>query len=178
MEFGLESNNYGYESLSDDQVLKLAGEKDQLLDEAQLALDKEIKRRNMTVAHIDEYKNALRLATLRQQIGKLYTIRSIGKKFFGIDNYISDEQAQREEFDTTLWFLILWFPVIPVMTVRIRKEISPRSLFWAWKTYDFVALEKKSHNWFQICKTWSIALGVLLVILFISDLWIEHKLHP
>ena len=89
----------------------------------------------------------------------------IGKKFFGVKNRSHDARLRVEEFDTTLWFFALWFPIFPLGSYRIRR------LFRRWWNLcaadEFHVLHKfPQRNWEQILVTWIKAMLALLVLRF------------
>ena len=95
----------------------------------------------------------------------------IGTKHFGKANHVEDKDNEAEEFDTTLWVSILWIPIIPLRSYRIRQKIwyvRKVTNIWpefeggviSWKE-DFHVVRYHPLNWKQICRTYLLTYGLL-----------------
>ena len=113
-----------YQHLTRDELLNLAQERDQLTDEARLALDSEITTRQIKTDEISAYA---RESLAQAKIAERRTMRSStyyesrNRKFLGRKNRKPDPRSRMDEFDTTLWF-ILWIPLFPISSHRIRRR--------------------------------------------------------
>jgi hypothetical protein len=167
-----------YQHLTRDELLRLALEKDQLTDEARLALDTEISSRGISPSDIASYQDESRAAQVEEDRDVRGVTTSsgnhIGKKFFGMKNRSHDARFRIEEYDTTLWFFVFWFPIFPMGSYRIRRLFHAR---WHLCTSDeFHALKKfPERDWEQILVTWIKAVLVLLVLRFAVP-WLFDKL--
>lgn len=164
-----------YSSLSDDEVLRLATRPQDLTDEARSLLDAELSQRNLN-AHDVETCRAVVTEFERSEALKVavpFTTRGMGRKFFGKSNYQYDSISNSEEFDTTLWFVLLMFPLIPLGTYRIRRR--RRENWWDRLFADnkFEVSEKLSRNWQQIALTWLKAVLVVIGIRLSLPLLLE-----
>ena len=107
-----------------------------------------------------------------KSFGRIRLYRGIGKKFYGKSNYAHDSQYQIEEFDTTFWFVLLYFPLIPLRSYRIRRKYrSPWNIFGS-KTYQMV--QRVPRKWGQIFFTWIKAIVILLVLHFLGRIFVEY----
>jgi hypothetical protein len=147
--------------------MRLALERDQLTEEAQLALEVEICTRRISPIDLASFRTES-LATQAEQdrnVGPITTSAHIGKRFFGRKNLSHDPRLRTEEFDTTLWFFALWFPIFPVGSYRIRRLYHRR--FHFCQSDVFHVLKKyEARDWEQILSTWIKAMLVVLLLRF------------
>ena len=115
-----------YQDLTEDELLNLASEREQLTDEARLALESELGRRNLSEPEVSAYKRqyaddieAEKLRRARRQ-----TVRGFGRKFMGKTNRRRDPHDQFELYESTLWFVVLWFPIYPIATYTVRRDLE------------------------------------------------------
>ncbi len=67
-----------YQLLSDDEILRLAADRENLLEEARQVLDGELRRRGLTASSIAEYQGDVEQADMRQQLGNLRSFFLMG----------------------------------------------------------------------------------------------------
>lgn len=165
-----------YQHLTNEELLHLAEQRRELTEEAVLSLDAELSKRKISAADIQSYRAEFAAAKEADslQIGTLGVVHTFGagRKLFGKSNRIVDSLTGFETYDTTLWFLLFWFPIFPVATYTIRREIQP----W-WNIFspdEFTVLQRHPRNWEQILLTWIKAVGVLIVLRLIM-LWFVHR---
>jgi len=86
----------------------------------------------------------------------------LGKKFLGKTKRHRDPSGLFEHYDTTLWFIVLWFPVFPIASYTVRRELER----WLGMVVpsDAVAIERHPRNWEQILLTWVKAASLLLAL--------------
>ncbi|HWO38410.1 MAG TPA: hypothetical protein VNO32_57290 [Candidatus Acidoferrum sp.] len=167
---------FEYQRLSQDELLRLAEEKDQLTDEARLALDAELHRRKVTSSDVDfyriEFDAADKADKLKRATPDLILSGGLGKKFLGKANRHRDPTGLFEQYDTTLWFVVLWFPVFPIATFTVRRELER----WLGMLFasDAVTLDRHPRNWEQILLTWAKYALVVLLLRFTFLLLLRH----
>ena len=155
-----------YQNLTEYELLHLASEIDQLTDEARLALESELSRRKLSASEVTAYKRQFAYdeaaENLRRARPQSSPIHGLGKKFFGRANRRSDPSGLFELYESTLWFYVLWFPVYPIATYTVRRNVER----WLGSTLtsNETALERHSRNWEMILWTWVKAFGVVLAI--------------
>ena len=165
-----------YQHLTQDELLHLAEESDQLTDDARLALDEELNRRRLSSSDIDSYRlecEALGKADKIERATPNYIHNvGLGNKFFGKTNRHRDTERLFEQYDTTLWFVVLWFPVFPIATYSVRTDLER----WLGMLVasDPVAIERHARNWEQILLTWLKAAAVLLALRLTFLLLLRH----
>jgi len=75
------------------------------------------------------------------------------------------EGEQMEEYDATLWFVLFWFPVVPIASYRIRRRV--RNWWQGFETGDVTAVERYPRDWNQISATW-IKTALIIVAVYVS----------
>lgn len=129
-----------YEQMTDDELLRVAAERETLVADAVIAIDTELARRGFSVATAkEETKRAERKET-RRAIGHLgLSSRGWGKHFFGVSNYRLDLSSDTEEFDSTIWLWIMWLPTLPLASYHIQRHKLRKSLWWSFGKQPFSA---------------------------------------
>jgi hypothetical protein len=160
--------------MSDGELLCLAADRQDLLVDAVIALDHELAKRGLRQVEAKRFKrNAERIAA-RDVVGRVgLSLHGIGKQFIGASQYVSNPQTGFEEFNSTLWVFFSFFPILPLSTVRIRRKLRGRSIFWAFGSKDFTPLGANSPDFMHVAVTYlgaaAAAYGVLRLLLFLLD---------
>ena len=173
-----------YQRLTDDEILHLAEEREQLTENARLVLEGELHRRKISPSDIETYgiqRQALENTEKQKRAVHPY-IRDVGlgKKFLGKANRHHDLSNNFEHYDTTLWFVVFWFPVFPIASYTVRRVLER---WWGGVAASKeIPLERHPRNWEQILLTWIKAMLVLWVIVLLlrHPWWIAYlltKLH-
>ena len=162
-------NNFAmeYQALTNDEILLIAADRENLVDEARHAIDTEMHRRSLTSDHIRQYQTHIEKAGMQQQVGNLPFLvpYGIGKILFGKGSRVIDPQGTWEEFDTTLWVVIFWMPLIPVSTYRIRRRTSKRFLLGPWRMNTFEPLSRRGLDWGMVLTTWALFIVMIFVLI-------------
>lgn len=170
-----------YQSLTDDEILHLAEQREQLTEDARLVLEGELQRRRLSSSDVDSYKTervALENAYELKRLTRFY-IRNVGlgKKFLGKTNRHRDPSGDFEQYDSTLWFVALWFPIFPIATYTVRRNLER---WWGGVSASKERpLERHPRNWEQILLTWTKAVLVLwaIVLLLRHPWWLAYVLR-
>ena len=160
---GMASFAAQYEALSDDEILRVAADRKDLLEEARQALDQEMLRRGLKEAEVSQYQSHVERAEIQEATSNLRLWRGTGKLFLGKGAYVSDPGRKWEEFDTTLWVIVFGIPLVPLSTYRIRRAVKLR-LFGPWQSYRFTVISRRGRDWRLIFTTWG-WLGFALAVL-------------
>ncbi len=109
---------------------------------------------------------------LRRAAPQLLPSVGLGKKFLGKTKRHRDPSGLFEHYDTTLWFIVLWFPVFPIASYTVRRELER----WLGMVVpsDAVAIERHPRNWEQILLTWVKAASLLLALRSTFLLLLRH----
>lgn len=105
------------------------------------------------------------------------TINGIGTKHIGRANYKIDDDNQEEEFDTTLWLVFFFLPVIPLKSYRIkqkqwfmRKGVNYNG-YSVVQGHSFYVVRDHSLNLRQIIKIYFVVYGgIILFFIFLKFL--------
>jgi hypothetical protein len=165
-----------YQHLTEDELLNLAEERDQLTDEARLTLDTELARRKLSIADIESYRLQRNTDDKEDKLRRPQYIPrwGLGKKFLGKTNHHRDASEHFEVYDSTLWFVVLWFPVFPIATYSVRRDLER---WWGGiSASNEIPIERHPRNWEQIFLTWIKTMLVLwvVILLFNHPEWLRH----
>ena len=120
-----------YQHLTNDELLHLADEREQLTDEARLALDAELSRRRLSTSDLDSFLDSFKQQCaaeeeadkLRRAAPQLMAHGSFGKKLFGKAQRRRDRSGLFELYESTLWFCS---SVVPIIShCHIHREARP-----------------------------------------------------
>jgi len=146
-----------YRRLSDEELEQLLREFDDLLEAAQSCLIAELQRRGQTDKTISTTMEAgkkLKLPLtltdgfdrdLTKKIGSVSSFHGIGRIFYGNAHRTFNETFAFEEFDTTLWWIFFWIPLIPQGSFRIRRKQEERP----FTPHTFVVVQRLPFLWVQ-----------------------------
>lgn len=139
-----------YASKSDEELLRLALNPEQLTPEANVLLSSELSRRGISSRE--------RLETTRQQdqerkaenekdTGTLFFIHAygIGRSHFGKADGTYDAESGMERFKTTIFVVLFWIPLIPTGTFLVERQRG----FFSGK---IKVLERFPLDWEQVLK--------------------------
>jgi hypothetical protein len=167
-----------YQHLTEDELLSIAEDREHLTDEARMALDTELSRRKLSSANVDSHRlqeeRANKTDELKRAAPKYFFRVGFGQKFLGKTNRQRDPSGLFEKYNSTLWFVVLWFPIFPMGTYTVRGSLTK----WLGIVFasDEVALERLPRNWEQIFLTWIKAV-VLLFTLRLAFLMLLRGVH-
>ena len=154
-----------YQTKSDEELLRLALDAADLTPEASLALNNELSRRGIhtaerLVSFRVEEKDRKKEASKRT--GPLFIIHpiGIGHLRFGKADRVYNPATDLEQFKTTLFVMLFWFPLVPTGTFLVEKK---RSLF----SRKMRILEKLPLDWRQVRRVWGVAIGILLLMIVV-----------
>jgi hypothetical protein len=146
-----------YQHLTADELLHLAEGREQFTDEARLALEAELSRRKLSPPDIESYRlqreSAEKADKLKRGARGYIPDVGLGKKFLGKTNRHRDPSGLFEQYDTTLWFVVLWFPVFPSPLITVQKR--PRTMVRHDRCRSGeIPIDRHPRNWEQILLTW------------------------
>jgi len=145
-----------YQHLTNDEFLQIAEEQDRLTDEDGWRSTFELSRRRLSSADVRTYRRGRKAAEHAEDLPRARSQyisfkAGLGKKFFAKSNRRRDPDGQFEQYDSTLWFVVLWFPVFPIATYTVRRTFK-RWLRIDWAG-DEVASKRHPRDWRQILLT-------------------------
>jgi len=152
-----------YQIKTDEEVLRLALDAADLTPEAKIVLNDELSRRGIgSPEQLTAFRQeeAQREEQEAKEAGRLSVLHpyGVGRDRFGKADRVYDPTTRVERFKTTVFIVILWFPLIPTGTFVIEKK---RSLF----SRRVTILERLPLDWEQVLHVWVVATGILLLII-------------
>ena len=157
-----------YQSKTDEELLRLALDPEQLTAEANAVLNDELARRRINGTE--------RLKTFREEEeqrkeeqsrdpGKLFLVHpyGIGRKRFGKAERIYNPETGMERFKTTVFVVLFWLPLIPTGTFLVERKR-------AFLSNQMTVLEKLPLGWEQVLKVWVVASATLLAAVWVFEL--------
>ncbi len=167
--------------MSDEELLYVAADRQDLVEEAAGALNSELAKRGLREANATKFKNSVDRIAAWETIGKVgLSFQGSGKQFVGASNYSEDSQTGFEEFDSILWLFFAFIPLLPLSTLRIKRRTQRRSIFWSFWNKDFTAIELKGINFGQVVLTYIgaaiVAYAEIHLLLFAFDALFLHAL--
>jgi hypothetical protein len=156
-----------YAGKTDQELLRLALALDNLTDEARAALAAEMARRR-----IDDPKH-IETARQEERERKSENDRDLGtlgfslflfsgRMRFGKANFIFNPDTGAERFATTVFIVLLCFPLIPTGTYLVERKRGTNRLN---------SLERLPLDWEQILKIWIVSAGSI-----VGSLWLIRAL--
>lgn len=151
-----------YQQMADDDLLRLSFDLDALVPEAQDALHLELERRHLTSQEVlaqfrEEEKKRIAEASFDVSQELIY---GFGKRLYGKANLEARELEM--EYDTTLFGLVCYFPLVPLGTFRISRDQTSSQLR---------VLEKKPLLWSQVWFIWLKA-GMIAAAIITAIVWL------
>lgn len=111
----------------------------------------ELEKRGLRQSQAQKFKRNLAGIQARDTVGKIgIGFRGIGKQFLGASNYVTDDVNRVEEFDSTLWLFVMYLPVFPMSTVRIRRKLMGKAFFWSFGSTTFSTKELRGIDFRQV----------------------------
>jgi hypothetical protein len=157
-----------YQRKTDEELLRLALTPEQLTPEANATLNDELARRRIN--------NAERLKALREEEGqrkeeqrrdpgRLFIVHAygVGRTRFGKAERIYDPETRMERFKTTVFIVLLWFPLIPTGTFLVERKR-------AYLSDEMTVVERLPLDWEQVLKVWVVASAMLLALIWVFKL--------
>jgi hypothetical protein len=153
-----------YEAKSEADLLRLRLDSKDLTPEATLALANELAKRKidsaerLTAFQVEEQKRKERESRNPGNLFLHFRL-GVGRWNFGKADRTYDQSTGVERFRTTVFVLILFFPLIPTGSYLVeRKRSAPRK-----KT---TILEKVPLDWEQVLKVWVVSAACLLLLIW------------
>ena len=151
--------------MADDDLLRLSSDVESLAPEAQNALRLELERRHLTSQEVlaqfrEEEKKHIAETSFDVSNQLLY---GFGKRLYGKANL--ETRGLETEYDTTLFGLVCYFPLVPLGTFRMCRDQSSNQVR---------VLEKKPLLWSQVWFTWLKAV-VIAAAIITAIVWLMNN---
>jgi hypothetical protein len=157
-----------YRGKRDDELLRLALDPNSLTSEAAHALFAELKKRKLdSAARLSEFsqeeKHYKHLDDI--DLGEVgLSFRGNGRRLYGRFNL--ETRGTSEEYDTTMFAVIAYFPLVPLGAYRFLREQGSK---------QFTVLDKRPLDWSQVLLVWLKATAVIAAVLFVLNLLLTLK---
>ncbi len=150
---------------TDDELLRLAVDSEQLIPEANAVLRDELARRRIgNTERLKAFREeeAQRIEEQSRDPGKLFVVHTygIGRKRFGKAERIYNPETGTEQFKTTVFVVLLWLPLIPTGTFLVERKPA---LF----SNQMRVLQRLPLDWEQVLKIWVVASLTLLAVVWL-----------
>jgi hypothetical protein len=156
-----------YRNKTSNELLRLALAPEQLTPVAQVALAAELATRRISgKASLDAARNEeeQRKAANNRELGTLGFVfpPGVGRMRFGKANRVCDPETGVERFRTTVFIVLLCFPLIPTGTYLVeRRRVLPDKL---------TGIEKLALDWEQVLRVWVVAAGSILGFVWLTKI--------
>jgi hypothetical protein len=122
---GVQELGEEYRNKTNKELLRLALTPEQLTPEAQSALTAELATRDINgEANLDaaRHEEEQRKAENDRELGTLGFVFGVGSMRFGKANRVYDPETGTERFKTTIFIVLLCFPLIPPEHIWLRES--------------------------------------------------------
>lgn len=156
-----------YATKSDEELLRLGLHPEQLTPEADLALSSELQIRGLNDRERLEALQAEekgREEAIAKETGELWFFHGVGKKWFGKADCRLDPSTKTKQFNTTIFVVLLWLPLIPIGSYRVEKKRNSLA-------NELTVVERLPLNWEQVLQVWAIAACCLLGLIWAFKLF-------
>jgi hypothetical protein len=165
-----------YEQMSDGALLRIAMERDELTPDARAALEAQLAKRGLKQHDVAQFADTYRAEVAEDEKGSPSrawgfgtgfdrwpvwpsTSGTIGTVFYGRRDL--KEMNNRQQYQATRWFCVLWIPLIPLGTYIVHRTTTT----WQGLFDDVRRIRKVPLDWEQVFKTWAVA------ALVVAGLW-------
>jgi hypothetical protein len=165
-----------YEQMSDGALLRIAMERDELTPDARAALEAQLAKRGLKQHDVAQFADTYRAEVAEDEKGSPSrawgfgtgfdrwpvwpsTSGTIGTVFYGRRDL--KEMNNRQQYQATRWFCVLWIPLIPLGTYIVHRTTTT----WLGLFDDVRRIRKVPLDWEQVFKTWAVA------ALVVAGLW-------
>ncbi len=156
-----------YEQMSDGALMRIAMDRAELTPEAGAAFDAELAKRGLGEEQVRSFAITYRAETNREIAERgpkrpmlPWTGSYVG--YYGKRDVV--EMHHREQFQTTMWFCLLWIPLVPLGTYIVHRTTAT----WLGLFDSVRIIRKVPLDWEQVFKTWAVAALVLAGIYFLG----------
>jgi hypothetical protein len=149
-----------YAEYSDGELLRLASEGG-LREEAEFALQQELRKRKITSHEVRQEKLHRKRSELQRNVGSnpYDAFRGTGLTFRGA-KYLPNEGEHKIAVKTR-WLVISWMSIVPLGSYRIKEDDTRRG---------FTVLRKEKLQWNQVLTGW-MQTGSVVILLGCVWLW-------
>jgi hypothetical protein len=90
------------------------------------------------------------------------SFNGIGTTFFGKSKFAADGS-----FVTTKWFVVGFFPLVPLGSLRVR-DLGTSGMPFLSRTTEYDVLEELPVDWMQVLRTWIYAAFIVSLVVGVA----------
>lgn len=154
-----------YSDKTDDELLALASDVEDLTPEARSVLVAELKGRSLNApSRVEELKEEQQQYELNDDVDRAHQplIYGCGRRIFGRTNV--ETVGTGQEYDATIFAVVARFPLVPLGTYRFSNDGDCEHV-----------VQKKELNWSQVALVWAKGLAIVLGIMILIPLLARAK---
>ena len=157
-----------YETKTNEELLRLSLDSEQLTSEATAALTNELAKRGINrTERLKAFREEEKLREDEQarNPGSLFFVHhfGVGRKRFGKAEHVYSPETGMERFKTTVFVVLLWLPLIPTGTYLVERKRQ-------FLSNQMTVLEQLPLDWEQVLKVWVVAFATLLAVIWVFKL--------
>lgn len=139
-----------YRLMTNEELLNLAKDSKALCAEAQVAFNSELVKRGLGPQEIEEQAECVRRGRIEDARQKpvAQTFNGLGTGLYGKRNIEPDGS-----FVTTIWVVLLWIPLIPLKSLRV-KYVGESTILMGW-SQSYVVLNESRPDIRQVINIYS-----------------------
>jgi len=157
--------------MSDGALMRVAMDRDELTPEALAALDAELAKRGLNEEQQPAFALTYRIETdreIQQQSRRRPMLPWTGSYFGYYGRRDLVKMNNREQYQATRWFCVLWIPLIPLGTFIVHRTTTT----WLGLFDDVRTIRRVPLDWEQVFKTWAVTALVLAGMYFVGPWWL------
>jgi hypothetical protein len=152
-----------YASKSDEELLRLALNPEELTPEANVVLSGELSKRGIASRErldLTRQQEQERKAEEDRDTGSLFFFHpyGIGRYHFGKADRSYDVHSGIERFKTTVFVVLFWIPLIPTGTFLVERKRG----FFSGRVR---VLERLPFDWEQVLKVWIVVASAIFAVI-------------
>jgi len=158
-----------YQSMSDDELLRIAAEGD-LVEEAKMALQTEMSKRKLTKDAVTKFQteqHRAEQARKEKEAKSRPNFLGYGFALYG-RSYLSEEDRSHGIQVRTKWFVMRYTPIFPIASYRF--ECKERNIGDAHVEQEKL-LNQVPLNWKQVITTYAKTIGMVILVLGLLIAW-------
>ena len=172
-----------YEQMSDGALMRIAMDRAELTPEALSALEAQLAARGLRPADVSAFASTYRAEVAAEEARhdkgtKEWRLgwglsSGTGRRFYGKRDLV--EMRARQQYQATLWFTVMWVPLIPLGTYIVHRA----TVSWWQPAADVRPLRQVPLDWQQVGETWAVAAVAVAAVYFLGYklLWTWWLLH-
>jgi hypothetical protein len=160
-----------YEQMSDGALMRIAMECEELTPEARAALEMQLAKRGLGAEQQRAFALTYRIETdreIKEDSRRRPMLPWTGSYFGYYGKRDLVRMHNREQFQTTMWFCVLWIPLVPLGSCIVHRTTTT----WLGLFDDVRTVRKVPLDWEQVFKTWAVSALAVAALYFVGPWWL------